>query len=137
MSLANPQSTAKSTRKLEWKTVAIAGLFFHQQEPDSKHICNLLDRFNFLQTKLYSAKEILMHLAVKFSPRITNDRQATAWLEETMTQLSKTINLSSDICPTELSITEEAVLDKFETIPKCRDSSIDTMHLLECIIPVI
>lgn len=118
-------------------SVAIAGLFFHQQEPDSTHICNLLDRFNFLQTKLYSAKEIMMHLAVKFAPRVTNDRQATAWLEETMTELSKTINLSSDTCPTDLSITDEGVLDKFETILKCRDSTFDTMHLLECIIPAL
>jgi hypothetical protein len=118
-------------------SIAISGFFFHQQEPDSTHVTNLLDRFNFLQTKLYSAKEIMMHLALKFAPKVTNDRQATAWLEETMTQLSKTINLSSDICPTELSITDEAVLDKFETILKCRDSSFDTMHLLECIIPAL
>jgi hypothetical protein len=61
--------------------IAIAGLFFHQQEPDSTHVCNLYDRFNFLQTKLYSAKEILMHLAIKFAPRISNDNQATAWIE--------------------------------------------------------
>jgi hypothetical protein len=118
-------------------SIAIAGLFFHQQEPDSTHVANLLDRFNFLQTKLYSAKGVMMHLAVKFAPRVSNDTQATAWLEETITQLSKTINLSSDICPTELSITDEAVLDKFETILKCRDSSFDTMHLLECIIPAL
>jgi hypothetical protein len=117
--------------------VAIAGLFFHQQEPDSTHVTNLYDRFNFLQTKLYSAKEIMMHLAIKFSPRVTNDRQATAWLEEVTAELAKTINLSSDICPFELNITDEAVLDKFETILKCKDSSFDTMHLLECIIPAL
>jgi hypothetical protein len=117
--------------------VALAGVFFHQQEPDSTHVCNLYDRFNFLQTKLYSAKEIMMHLAMKFSPRVTNDRQATAWLEEITTELSKTIDFSSDMCPSDLSITDAAVLDKFETIVKCRDSSFDTMHLLECIIPAL
>ena len=39
------------------------------------------------------------------------------------------------MCPSDLSITDVAVLDKFDTIIKCRDSSFDTMHLLECIIP--
>lgn len=117
--------------------IALAGVFFHQQEPDSTHVTNLLDRFNFLQTKLYSAKEIMMHLAMKFAPKVMNDRQATAWLEEITTELSKTIDFSSDVCPSDLSITDVAVLDKFETIVKCRDSSFDTMHLLECIIPAL
>jgi hypothetical protein len=117
--------------------IALAGVFFHQQEPDSTHACNLYDKFNFLQTKLYSAKEVMMHLAIKFAPRVTNDRQATAWLEEITTELSKTIDFSSGMCPSDLSITDVAVLDKFDTIIKCRDSSFDTMHLLECIIPAL
>ncbi len=47
-----------------------------------------------------------MHLAIKLSPRVTNDRKATAWLEEVTSELAKTINLSSDICPIELNITD-------------------------------
>jgi hypothetical protein len=117
--------------------LAIAGLFFHQQEPDSTHVCNLYDRFNFLQTKLYSAKEIMMHLAVKFAPRISNDTQATAWIEEIISSLAKTVDITSDCCPNDLSITDESVLVKFETILKCRDSTFDTMHLMECIIPAL
>jgi hypothetical protein len=117
--------------------IALAGVFFHQQEPDLTHVTNLLDRFNFLQTKLYSAKEIMMHLAMKFAPKVTNDRQATEITKEITTELSKTIDFSSDVCPSDLSITDVAVLDKFETIVKCRDSSFDTMHLLECIIPAL
>ena len=118
-------------------TVAIAGLFFHQQEPDSTHVCNLQDRFCFLLTKLYSAKEVMMHLAIKFSPKVTNDTQATAWIEEIIASLAKTIDISSDVCPADLSITDPAVLLKFDTILKCRDSSFDVMHLMECIIPAL
>jgi hypothetical protein len=117
--------------------LALAGLFFHQQEPDSTHVCNLYDMYNFLQTKLYSAKEIMMHLAIKFAPRVCNDRQATVWIEETIESLAKTIDISSDTCPHDLSITDEAVLVKFETILKCRDATFDTMHLMECIMPAL
>ena len=117
--------------------IALAGLFFHQQEPDSTHACNLYDKFNFLQTKLYSAKEVTMHLALKFAPRICNDRQATVWIEEIIGSLAKTIDISSDVCPHDISITDEAVLLKFETILKCRDASFDTMHLMECIMPAL
>ncbi len=117
--------------------VAIAGLFFHQQEPDSTHVCNLYDRFNFLQTKLYSAKEIMMHLAIKFAPRVNNDFQATAWIEEIVSSLAKTVDISSDVCPNDLSITDASVLLKFETILNCRDATFDTMHLMECIFPAL
>jgi hypothetical protein len=117
--------------------LAIAGLFFHQQEPDSTHVCNLYDRFCFLQTKLYSAKEIMMHLAMKFAPRISNDTQATAWIEEIVASLAKTVDISSDVCPNDLSITDASVLVKFETILKCRDATFDTMHLMACIFPAL
>jgi hypothetical protein len=117
--------------------IALAGLFFHQQEPDSTHVCNLHDRFVFLQTKLYSAKEVLMHLAMKFAPRVSNDNQATAWIEEITSSLAKTVDISSDVCPNDLLITDESVLVKFETILKCRDASFDTMHLMECIFPAL
>lgn len=117
--------------------IAIAGLFFHQQEPDSTHVCNLYDRFNFLQTKLYSAKEVMMHLAIKFSPRVSNDNQATAWIEEIVSSLAKTVDISSDVCPNDLSITDASVLVKFETILKCRDATFDTMHLMDCIFPAL
>ena len=78
-----------------------------------------------------------MHLAIKFSPKVTNDTQATAWIEEIIASLAKTIDISSDVCPADLSITDPAVLLKFDTILKCRDSSFDVMHLMECIIPAL
>ena len=116
--------------------IAMVGIFMHQQESNSTHVVNLYDRFVFLMTKLYAAKEVMMAILVAFNPPIQTDEMATVWLENVVSELKATIDPVN--CPqADRLITDPAVLAKLNMIVTFKDRPFDTLKLLSCIAPAL
>ncbi len=116
--------------------LAIVGIFMHQQESNSTHVANLYDRFVFLMTKLYAAKEVMMAILVAFNPPIQTDEMATLWLENVVSELKATIDPAN--CPqADRLITDPLVLAKLNSIVTFKDRPFDTLKLLSCIAPAL
>jgi hypothetical protein len=97
--------------------IAIVGIFMHQQEGNSKHVTNLYDRYVFLLTKLYAAKEVMMAILIKYQPPIQTDEMATIWLEKVMKDLKGTINPDKESVPSgQRMITDPEVIAKLDKI---------------------
>ena len=97
--------------------LAIVGIFMHQQEANSTHVTNLYDRFVFLLTKLFAAKEVMMAILIKYQPPIQTDEVATIWLEKVMKDLKGTIDPDKEsVSSGQKMITDPAVIAKLDQI---------------------
>ncbi len=97
--------------------IAIVGIFMHQQENNSTHVTNLYDRYVFLLTKLYAAKEVMMAILIKYQPPIQTDEVATIWLEKVMKDLKGTIDPDKESFSSgQRMITDPAVIAKLDQI---------------------
>lgn len=97
--------------------IAIVGIFMHQQENNSTHVANLYDRYVFLLTKLYAAKEVMMAILIKYQPPIQTDEGATIWLEKVMKDLKGTIDPDNEsFSSRQRMITDPAVIAKLDQI---------------------
>lgn len=114
--IADGSSTHPFHEILFCLVLALVGLFFHQQEANSTHVSNLYDRFVFLITKLYAAKEVMMAILQMYSPPIETDEMATVWLETVVRELKGTINPDQECPSSEILITDPAVLAKLNSI---------------------
>ncbi len=97
--------------------IGLVGIFPHQQEANSTHLTNLYDRYVFLMTKLYAAKEVMLAILMAYNPPIATDEVATLWLETIMRELKHTIDPTKECGGmTDRLITDSKVLDKLNTI---------------------
>lgn len=97
--------------------IAIVGIFMHQQENNSTHVTNLYDRYVFLLTKLYAAKEVMMAILIQYQPPIDTDDLATIWLEKVMKDLKGTIDPDKEgVSSGQRMITDPAVIAKLDKI---------------------